>query len=99
MSNRANNQHAAIDRLTNFVRRAAAAVRIHWPLVVATVWLWSMNSGLAFAKKRAEVVEKPEKSYVLPYALVFLCIGLGVMFICRPSSRLDETLKAEDDEK
>lgn len=38
------------------------------------------------------------KSYVLPYALVGLCMGLGLFTICRGSSRSDKAKVRPQDE-
>lgn len=42
----------------------------------------------AWAKKDAEAPPAPEdKRYVEQYALVLLCISLGMVLICKPSGR------------
>ena len=70
-------------------------------LLLLTVAIWAISSPLALAakKKAAEVV--PEKSYVFPYIIVMMLMGLGLMAICRPSNRADrpDDKKTDEDEE
>ncbi|REK07482.1 MAG: hypothetical protein DWQ37_21355 [Planctomycetota bacterium] len=53
----------------------------------------------AEAQKKKKEEEAPTKSYVFPYILVMMITGLGLMTICRPSSRkerVDEKKKEEE---
>ena len=72
------------------VRRAAALFA-----VAATLTLVPTNTALA--KPPPTVKEAPpEKSYIIPYLLVALCLGLGITVVCRPPSRTEkEKPKAE----
>jgi len=66
-----------------------------------TVVIWLMSSPLALAAKKKAEEAKPEKSYVAPYFIVMMLLGLGLMAVCRPSSRADrpDDKKNEDDEE
>jgi hypothetical protein len=61
-------------------------------LVLLTGFLLVAPCSTPFAAakpKKPEVAAGPEeKSYVNQYALVLLCIALGMVLICKPSGRL-----------
>jgi hypothetical protein len=62
-----------------------------------------LNAGdVAWAqKKKKEVEAAPTKSYVWPYAIVLAMLGIGLMTVCRPTSRLDkpdDKVKEEEQE-
>lgn len=62
-------------------------------LLAVTAGLWLAVDGVALAK----VVKKAagggggdsHKVWVMPYALIMLCIGLGMLVVCRSSRRSD----------
>jgi TRAP-type C4-dicarboxylate transport system permease small subunit len=52
---------------------------------------FAVLTGVAWAKPHKEAAaEVQSKSYVLPYAVVVLGIGLGVIVVLRPVKRDDE---------
>jgi hypothetical protein len=59
--------------------------------VVLTLTIWA-HAAAAFAQGRGQPPAPPaaEKSYVLPYVLVVLCIALGLLVVCRSGSRASE---------
>src|SRR5690242_12150756 len=58
--------------------------------MVAMLWFWSL-CGLAWAKKSTdEGPAKPEKGYVLAYAILILPLALGLMLVCRQGKREDK---------
>lgn len=63
--------------------------RVHFALLV--LYLTCATSPLVWAasKKKEEVVAET-KSYTFPYILVMMILALGLMAVCRPSSRLDK---------
>ena len=68
------------------------------PMVVTTLCVWSVLVGSAWAAKKKAVEAPPEKSYVQPYFLVVLLMGLGIMILCRPGKRADEPFKKQEEE-
>jgi hypothetical protein len=74
-------------RAANFVLNRSRTL-CQWAALAA---IWLAASPLAYAaKKKVEEVAAPEKSYVMPYMIVLMVMGLGLMTICRPSSRADK---------
>ncbi len=67
--------------------------RFRWlAIAVLTGWLvCSAMPAAAWAQKKRKGAEAPagpaEQSYVLPYFLVVLTMGLGLAVVCRPSRR------------
>ncbi len=59
---------------------------------IALAW-WLTLPGYALAQKVVPGSEAAEPggamSYLLPYFLVILSVGLGVFLVCRPSHRRD----------
>jgi hypothetical protein len=65
-----------------------------------SVYFWSLGSPALAAAKKKVVEEAEKKSYTMPYLIVIMLIGLGLMAICRPSRRADkpdEKVKKEED--
>lgn len=56
-------------------------------VLAATQVLFQVNFALA---QGGELEEEEAKSWVIPYALVISCVGLGLLAVCRPSQRQDE---------
>jgi hypothetical protein len=55
---------------------------------------WFAVEGTVWAKKAAEKTEDSGSSptlWVISYALILLCIGLGMLVVCRSASRSDRT--------
>jgi len=79
-----------MNRVQNIVARCQIFVQqVAWVVLAGYIWLEA--SPLAFAKKqKVEEVAAPTKSYVMPYMIVLMLIGLGLMTILRPASRLDK---------
>ena len=73
------------------------ALSARLPVVVTTLCVWSVLAGSAWAAKK-KVEAPPEKSYVQPYFLVVLLMGLGIMILCRPGKRADEPFKKQEEE-
>ena len=68
----------------------------HWfyraaPVLMAA-YLWLLTSPLALAAKKKAVEAAPTKSYTMPYLIVIVLVGVGLMTVMRPSSRLDQPL-------
>ncbi|MEX0978790.1 MAG: hypothetical protein WDZ48_08070 [Pirellulales bacterium] len=62
--------------------------------------LFTPSAAMA-AKKKKDEPAAPTKSYVMPYFIVMMLVGVGLMTVCRPGSRkdrLDEKAKKKDDE-
>jgi hypothetical protein len=95
---RLTNQNAASQHpVRRFARTLLPACRT---LVVLLVMLLVAAPALAAPKKKV-VEEVPTKSYTTPYLIVIVLISVGVMAICRPSSRadkLDDKKKSDKDE-
>lgn len=47
--------------------------------------------------KKQTVEEPPKKDYAVPWALVSLSIGLGLLLVCRPGRRLDAPKISRED--
>ncbi len=59
--------------------------------VVLGAGFWLLASPVAWAaKKKAEVEAAPTKSYTMAYIIVIFLVGIGLMVVCRPSSRADK---------
>jgi hypothetical protein len=68
--------------------------------LAGTLWLAGADVALGAPKKKAEAPAEPTKSYTVPYALVLLMLGIGLMTVCRPTGRLekvDDKLKKESE--
>ena len=79
-------------------RIARTAYRVTLVAVLIACMLFAPPTAMA-AKKKEE--EAPTKSYVLPYFIVMMLTGVGLMTVCRPGSRKDKTddkKKANDDD-
>ncbi len=72
-----------------------------WLVWFATVWCWLGTAGVALAKKSAapKAPEVAEKEYVLPYALVMMLVALGMIVVCRASSRGTQPKTDEEEEE
>ncbi len=75
-------------RLATVFRLALAAIFLTW------VWL----APLVALAQVADTEEKAAKSYVLGYALTFLCVGLGLFVVVRPGKRRLPKIKRKDDD-
>jgi hypothetical protein len=73
--------------------------RALWLASAAAVWV--ATSPLAFAAKKKALEVVPEtKSYVTPYLIVLMLIGLGMMAVLRPGKRADrpdEKMKTDNE--
>lgn len=77
----------------NRLLQVAAACRPYvergiWLASAATIWVATSPLAMA-AKKKAVAEEAPSKSYVMPYFIVIMLIGLGMMAVLRPGKRAD----------
>ncbi|HBO43297.1 MAG TPA: hypothetical protein DD670_05070 [Planctomycetaceae bacterium] len=84
-------------------RLKAVCRNLYWSAFVAVYCL--IVQAPAWAQQAAQAKEESRGAgpWVLPYALVILCIGLGMMVLCRTSRRSDrarpqqyEALKTKD---
>ena len=58
------------------------------------------TADIAWAKpKKEKPVEKAEKSYVLPYAIVVLGVALGMILVLRPVKRENEPKRSAKEEQ
>jgi len=59
--------------------------------LILTGACWLGSSGLVWAQPNAMGEEAAEKTppYVVPYALVILCVGLGMAIVLNSSKRRD----------
>ncbi len=62
-------------------------------MAAAVVLILLDASPAAWAKKSKAEEVAPTKSYVMPYMIVIMMIGVGLMTACRPAKRAD---KVED---
>jgi hypothetical protein len=73
-------------------RRLLPGVSARFFCAIVTMSIW-VHAGLVFAQKKgkADPAAAPgEKSYVLPYVIVVLCIALGLLVVCRSGGRSNE---------
>lgn len=73
-------------------RRVRMIVRRSWRwLLTAALWAWLPSAcALAAPPPTLGGVGETDKSYVLQYFLVGLCIALGMLLLCRPKARKQE---------
>ena len=66
-------------------------------LALFLAFLFAMNADAwaAKAKKVAATSGENHQSWVAPYALVMLAVGLGMLFVCRSSRRSDRAKPKE----
>jgi hypothetical protein len=87
-------------RLKEYLARGSRFARqAMW--VAMAVYFWSLGSPVLAAAKKKVVEEVEKKSYTMPYLIVIMLIGVGLMTICRPSSRADkpdDTFKKEEED-
>jgi hypothetical protein len=55
--------------------------------MVLAIWT---QTALVYAQRVKKEAEPAGKSYVLSYALVVLCIALGLLVVCRSGGRSNE---------
>ena len=72
----------------------AIAIWYKVKLLAVTAGLWLAVDGVALAQRAAKQAGDggggdSHKVWVMPYALVMLCIGLGMLVVCRSSRRSD----------
>ncbi len=71
-------------------RWARRAYRAFLVVLLVVAMLITAPSAMAQrGKKKQEVDTEAKKSYVLPYFIVMMLVGVGVMTVCRPGSRKD----------
>ncbi len=68
--------------------------------LIASLCLFDTSVSWA-AKKKAEAEAAPTKSYVVPYMIVLVLLGGGLMAVCRPSGRHDkmDDMNKKDEEE
>lgn len=67
-----------------------------WPLLVLAIW---NHAGVAFAQRAIKAAPVEQKSYILPYMAVILCIALGLIVVCRSGGRTNEARLEKLDEE
>ena len=72
----------------------AIAIWYKIKLLAVTAGLWLAVDGVALAQRAVKQAadsggQASHKTWVLPYALIMLCIGLGMLVVCRSSRRSD----------
>ena len=70
--------------------------------LASVVWITAVDVASAAPKKKEEPAAAPTKSYTVPYMLVLMLVGVGIMTVCRPTGRLekvDDKLKKKSDEE
>ena len=73
--------------------------QVAWAVLAVSVL--SLGSPALAAPKKKVVEEAETKSYTMPYLIVIILIGVGLMAICRPSRRADkpdEKFKKDEEE-
>jgi hypothetical protein len=79
------------NQMVTMMRSSLRRIRHMIALAAVAVALTLVLTDTAWAKPPAAVKEAPpEKSYIVPYVLVALCLGLGITVVCRPASRTDK---------
>ncbi len=68
-------------------RRIELARRLRFSAYAVLSWL-AVGTG-ALAQGGGQPAEAPPPPYVVPYALVILCLGLGVAIVVNSSKRRD----------
>lgn len=63
-----------------------------------TMAAWAAFDVAAFAQSMPAGQEKPEGSYVVPYMIVLLGVGLGMAVLCRSSSRRERATPEQYEE-
>lgn len=71
------------------VRVTRAAYRAAIAVLLILCMLFAPPSAMAAKKKKKDEEARPTKSYVLPYFIVMMLVGVGLMTVCRPGSRKD----------
>jgi hypothetical protein len=88
---------AGDESMSRFARcRLASARRAGLTLLlVASAWLAAGDLAWAKERKVPKAPETPQKSYVLPYAVVALGVALGMILVLRPVKRDDEPKRTD----
>jgi len=72
-------------------RTARIARRVYRAALVAVLIIAMLfTAPVAMAAKKKKDEPAPTKSYVLPYFIVMMLVGVGLMTVCRPGSRKDK---------
>ena len=78
--------------------RCLQLVRQGGKLAFFTIGGWLAVHGTALAQAVSQTEDKGGGSYVLPYFLVILGVGLGLLLVCRSSHRRDRARPEQYDE-
>ena len=93
------NMQSRLQQTWQRVGDGCVALSARLPMVVTTLCVWMVLAGSVWAASKKKNVEAPpEKSYVQPYFLVLLLMGLGIMILCRPGKRADEPFKKQEEQ-
>jgi hypothetical protein len=72
-------------------RTARVARGAYRAALLAVLILGMLCTGpVAMAAKKEKEEAAPTKSYVLPYFIVMVLLGAGLMTVCRPGTRKDK---------
>jgi hypothetical protein len=74
------------------VARLLTKMQAHLYCAMMTLAIWA-HAAAVFAQgkgKNQPAATSGEKSYVLPYVIVVLCIALGLLVVCRSGGRSNE---------
>lgn len=92
MSNRSQSAaRARAFQISRYAYRLAIAV------VLIVCLVFTPSTAMAQPKKKKEEAA-PTKSYVLPYFIVMMLVGVGLMTVCRPGYRKDRPPDKKHDE-
>lgn len=77
--------------MSTLQKLSAQALRIGHRLAIVALLIACLllTSPVALAAKKKDEPAAPTKSYVMPYFIVMMLVGVGLMTVCRPGSRKD----------
>jgi hypothetical protein len=88
----------ALENIGSWPRLRKLARSLVVAALVIAVTLATPSAALAQKKKKKEEAP-PTKSYVLPYFIVLMLTAVGLMTVCRPSSRKDRVDEKKKEEE
>lgn len=83
-------------------RRCQQLVRSSRRWLIAAAYCLAVEvlfPAMAWAQRGMPEKEEEEKNWGIPYLLVLIMIGAGIMMVCRPSGRKDDVDKRQVDKK
>jgi len=73
--------------------RLLTRVRARWSCAIITLAVWAHAAAIyaqGKGKNQQAATGTGEKSYILSYVIVVLCIALGLLVVCRSGGRSNE---------